>query len=82
MDGSGLGLLEASLVHFGPDQVWGHLVDLLQNRLLHDLRQMRTDYDGSDLVEGDWALGIRLLQGDEPSHPQIFWYVAAVECVC
>ena len=79
MNGGRLAFLEASLVYLGRYQMWSHLVDLLQYRLLHDLRQVRAYDDGSDLVQGNWALGVCLLQRNESPYPQVVRYVAAVE---
>ena len=51
MDSRGLALFEASLVDLRSYHMWAHLLYLLQDGLLHDLRHMRPDDDGSDLVE-------------------------------
>ncbi len=70
--GCRLALLEPSLVHLRRDHVWAGLLDLLQDGFLHDLRHMRPDHDGPDLVEAHWAPGCCFLQWHETSHSQVF----------
>ena len=57
MDSCRLALLEAGLVDLGRDEVWGLCLDLFEDSLLHDLRQVRSHHDGSDLIQSTWSLG-------------------------
>ncbi len=51
MNSSGLAILEACLVHFGCDDVGASGLDSLEDCFLHDLRQVRPDHDGPDLIQ-------------------------------
>ena len=50
VDGSRLAFLEASLVDLGLDQVRVLSLDPFYDGFLHDLREVRAQHDGSDLI--------------------------------
>ena len=62
MYGRGLALLEAGLVDLGRNQMRGLGLDLLQDRLLHDLGQVRSNNNRPDLIQSTWSLGECFLQ--------------------
>jgi hypothetical protein len=64
VDGSGLAVLEASLVCLRRYKMWELLLDPLKYCFLHDLRNMRPHDYGSDLVQPTGPLGEGLLQGN------------------
>ena len=51
MDGSGLAFLEASLVDLGLYQVRVMSLDPFKDRFLHDLLEVGSHDDGSDLIK-------------------------------
>jgi hypothetical protein len=56
MDGGRFALFEAGLIDLRRDHMRAGRLDLLEDGLLHDLRDMRPHHDGSDLIEGHWTL--------------------------
>ena len=61
VDSNGLAFFEAGLVHLGCDEMWALSLDLIQDGLLHDLGQVRSHHDGSDLIQSTGSLGKCLL---------------------
>ena len=55
MDGSGLAVLEASLVCLGGYEMWELLLDPLKYCFLHDLGDVRPHNYRPDLVQTAWA---------------------------
>jgi hypothetical protein len=82
MNGCGLAFFEASLVDLRLDQVWRLRLDSLKYCLLHNLRQMRTHHNGSDVVQATWTFSVGFLEWNESPNSEIVWDLGVVECVC
>ena len=64
MNGSGLAILEAGLVDLRYDEMRALGLDSLEYGLLHNLRQVRSHYNWSNLIKTAGALSESLLQWD------------------
>ena len=81
MNGSGLAFFEASLVDLRLNQMWRLRLDSLKYCFLHNLRQMRSHHNWSDVVQATWTLSVSFLERNESPNSEIVWDPGVVECV-
>ena len=79
VNGSRLAFLEASLIYLRCYEMRELSLNPLDYRLFHDIGQMRSHNDWSNLIKCTRALGKCLLQWDKSSHSQIIWNSCIVE---
>ena len=71
MDGSGLAVLEASLVCLRGDEMRELLFDPLKYCFFHDLGDVGSHHYRPDLVQSTWTFSECFLQGDKSTNLQI-----------
>ena len=81
MNGSGLAFFETSLVDLRLNQMWRLRLDSLKYCFLHNLRQMRSHHNWSDVVQATWTFSVSFLEGNESPNSEIVWDTGVVECV-
>jgi hypothetical protein len=70
-----LPLLEAGLVEPGLEKVRGQLLGLGQDRLFHDLGDVRAHDDGANVLELGFVLALILGEGYKASLSKVLWYL-------
>jgi hypothetical protein len=82
MNGRRLAFYEANLVYVKFNEVRRLLLDHLKYGLFHDLRQVRSHVDWSDLIERTGTLGKCLLRWYKPSNSQVLRDSRVIESIC
>ena len=82
MNGIGLAFFKPSLVDLRLNQMWRLRLDSLKYCFLHNLRQVRSHHNWSDVVQATWTFSVSFLEGNESPNSEIVWDLGVVKCVC
>ena len=61
--------------------MWAALIDFGEDSFLHNFRYVGAHHTWSDVVKPHRSFRLGLLQWNQPSYSQIFWYRGSVESI-